>query len=177
MKNSFKKLPGSRVELEVSLEQKEFLPYYQSAYEAALKNVHLKGFRPGTAPKDLADGAVDKEKVFSEAAQTAIRWSLDEIAKDNEWTLVDSPKITVEDSKDLGLVYKAELTIFPEIKIGNYKKIAKKILGEKKEQSVDPKEIDQTLEWIRNQRKAGDKIPELNDEFAKTLGKFENLEA
>ena len=177
MKPSFKKLPGSKIELEVSLEQKEFLPYYQAAYEAALKNVHLKGFRPGTAPKDLADGAVDKEKVFSEAAQTAIRWSLDEIAKDNEWTLVDSPKITVEDSKDLGLVYKAELTIFPEIKIGNYKKIAKKILGEKKEQSVDLKEIDQTLEWIRNQRKAGDKIPELNDEFAKTLGKFENLEA
>lgn len=177
MKSSFKKFPGSKIELEVSLDQKEFLPYYQAAYDAALKNVHLKGFRPGTAPKDLADAGVDKEKVFNEAAKNAIRWSLDEVSKDNEWTLVDSPKITVEDSKDLGIVYKAELTLFPEIKLGNYKKIAKKILGEKKEQTVEPKEIEQTLEWIRNQRKEGDKIPELNDEFAKSVGKFENMEA
>jgi FKBP-type peptidyl-prolyl cis-trans isomerase (trigger factor) len=183
MKNSFKKLPGSKIELEVSLDQKEFLPYYQAAYDEAVKNVHLKGFRPGTAPKDLADGAVDKEKVFSEAAKNAIRWSLDEITKDNEWTLVDGPKITVEDSKDLGIVYKAELSLFPEIKLGNYKKIAKKVLGEKKEQAVGPKEIEQTLEWIRNQRKRslpagrqGDKIPELNDDFAKSVGKFENME-
>lgn len=163
--------------VEVSLEQKEFLPYYQAAYDEAVKNVHLKGFRPGTAPKDLADAAVDKEKIFNEAAKSAIRWSLDEVTKDNEWTLIDSPKIEVEDSKDLGIVYKATLTVFPEIKLANYKKIAKKILGEKKEQSVEPKEIDQTLDWIRNSRKEGDKVPELNDEFAKKIGKFENMEA
>src|SRR3989344_6980615 len=110
MKNSFKKLPGSRVELEVSLEQKEFLPYYQSAYEAALKNVHLKGFRPGTAPKELADGAVDKEKVFSEAVDRAVRESLRDITEENAWTIIAKPEVEVLDAEDGGLRFKTTLT-------------------------------------------------------------------
>lgn len=175
MKSSFKKLPGSKIELQVSLDQKEFLPYYQAAYDLAISQVHLKGFRPGTAPKELADHAVNKEEVFGEAAKSAIRWSLDEITKDNEWTMIDAPQIEVEDA-ELGIKYKATLTIFPEIKLGNYKKIADKTLEEKKEVNVEPKEIEQTLEWIRNSRKEGDKVPELNDEFAKTLGKFQNVD-
>ncbi len=183
MKSNFKKFPGSKIELMVSLDQKEFLPYYQAAYDQAISQVHLKGFRPGTAPKELADRAINKEEVFGEAAKSAIRWGLDELTKDNEWTMIDTPRIEIEDSKDLGIKYKAELTIFPEIKLGNYKKIAHKITAQRKEAKVEPKEVEQTLEWIRNSRKEGlpagrqgDKIPELNDEFAKSVGKFQNVE-
>lgn len=175
MKNSFKKLPGSQVELEVSLDQKEFLPYYQKAYEQALSRVQVKGFRPGTAPKEMADQGVDKEAVFSQAAQEAIRWSLDEVSKDNDWTIIDSPKVEVEDAQ-LGIKYKATLTLFPEVDPGNYKKIAHKVLGEKKEVKVEAGEVEKTLEWLQQSRKEGDKVPELNDEFAKTVGKFQNLE-
>lgn len=175
MKSSFKKLPGSRIELEVNLDQKEFLPYYQSVYEQAAANVHLKGFRPGTAPKELVEKAIDKEKIFEDAARNAVRWSLDEITKDNQWTIIAQPQIEVEDAQ-LGLKYKAILTIFPEIKLSNYKKIAQQVIGEKREVKVEPKEVEQTLDWIRNSRKVGDKVPELNDEFAKSVGKFQSIE-
>lgn len=158
------------------LDQKEFLSYYKEVNDRALASVQIKGFRPGMAPKELAEQAVDKEKVFNEAARNAVRWSLDEVSKDNEWTLIDTPRIEIEDSKDLGIKYKAELTIFPEIKLGDYKKIARKILAERKDVKVEPKEIEQTLEWIRNSRKVGDKVPELNDEFAKSIGKFQDME-
>lgn len=176
MKSSFKKLPGSKIELEVVLEQKEFLPYYKEVYDRALAGVQIKGFRPGMAPKELAEQAVDREKVFNEAAKNAVRWGLEEVSKDNEWIMIDTPRIEIEDSKDLGIKFKAELTIFPEIKLGNYKKIAHKVMAERKESAVETKEIDQTLEWIRNSRKEGDKVPELNDEFAKSIGKFQNVE-
>jgi len=93
--------------------------------------------------------------------------------------------VEIQDAKDLGISYKATLTIFPEIKLANYKKIAKKVMAEEKIQVVEPKELEQTLEWIRGQRKpvgapteaSEEKLPELNDEFAKSLGKFENLDA
>lgn len=183
MKTNFKKLPGSKIELEVELDKNEFLPYYKRVDEQAIANVQIKGFRPGMAPRELAEQAVDKEKIFNEAVQNAVRWSLDEISKDHEWTFIDTPQIEIEDTKDLGLIYKANLTIFPEIKLGNYKKIAKKVLSERKPTAVDAKEIEQTLDWIRHSRKEGlpaggrgDKIPELNDEFAKSLGKFQNVE-
>lgn len=176
MKHTFKKLPGSKIEVEVSLDQKEFLPHYQAAYEAALKGINLKGFRPGAAPKEMADAAVDKEAVFNEAARNAVRVSLDEISKDREWTLIDTPSVQIEDSKDLGIVYKATLTVFPEVKLPDYKRIAKKVMAEEKEQKVEEKEINETLEWIRKERKQGEVIPEVTDEWAKTLGKFENVE-
>ena len=132
MKHTFKKLPGSKIEVEVTVDQKEFLPYYQAAYEQALKGVNLKGFRPGSVPKEMADAAVDKEAVFNEAGRNAVRWSLDEITKDREWTLIDTPQVQIEDSKDLGIMYKAVLSVFPEVKLANYKKIAKIIMAEEK---------------------------------------------
>ena len=72
MKHTLKKLPDSIVELEVILDHQEFLNYWQPVYDAALSSVHLKGFRPGTAQKDMAEKAVDKEKVFNEAANKAV---------------------------------------------------------------------------------------------------------
>ncbi|MDO8467076.1 MAG: trigger factor [bacterium] len=175
MKSSFKKVTGSQIVVEVTLEQEEFLPYYKSAYDKALASVQVKGFRPGAAPKEMADQGVDKEAVFNQSAQAAIRWSLDEISKDKEWTLIDAPKVEVEEAK-LGIKYKATLTVFPEIKLGNYKKIANKVVSEKKEVSVEAGELEKTLEWLRQSRKEGEKVPELNDEFAKTVGKFQTLE-
>jgi FKBP-type peptidyl-prolyl cis-trans isomerase (trigger factor) len=175
MKTSFKKLPGSKIDLEVTLEQKEFQPYWDAAYERALSQVNLKGFRPGAAPKELADAAVDKEKVFEEAAHNSIRWSLDEITSNHNWTIIDKPQIEVEEAK-LGIKYKAVLTVFPEIKLADYKKIAKKIFSEKKEIQVEQREIDEAMEWLRKSRSAKEKPAELNDDFARRLGKFQNLE-
>jgi len=189
MKSNFKKLPGSKVELEIRLDQAEFKPYWDAAYERALQGVHLKGFRPGTAPKELADAAIDKDKVFEAATREAIRWSMDDVTKEQEWTIIDTPQIDVEDAK-LGISYKASLTIFPEVKLGNYKKIAKRVFAERKAVTVELKDIDETLEWLRKSRskptsivgsptqKASEPVlPPLDDEFAKSLGKFENVEA
>ena len=139
MKHTHKKLPNSQVELEEVLDHKEFLDYYQPVHDQALSSVHLKGFRPGTAPKELAEKAVDQEKVFDEAVNRAVRENLQEITKDNNWQLIDQPRIEVVDTNPaagMGLKYKATLTIFPEVKLGNYKKLARQVLAEKKEAKV-----------------------------------------
>ena len=52
MKSSFKKIPGSKIEVEVVLDQSDFKPYWDSAFESAMSKVELKGFRPGTARKN-----------------------------------------------------------------------------------------------------------------------------
>lgn len=169
MKSNYKKLPSSVIELEVNLDQKEFEPYWQSVYEKALSEVEIKGFRKGTAPKELADQVINKDKVFEEAAKNAIRFSLDEISKENNWTIIDRPVIEILESDPTasgGLKYKANLVIFPEIKLGDYKKIAKKVLKEKREVKVEPQEIEKSLQWLLNSRakiSLVDREAELND--------------
>lgn len=165
MKHTSKNLKNSKYELDVVLDQKEFLEYYQPIYDKALSETHLKGFRPGTAPKEMAEQAVNKEKVFEEAVHKAVSSTLKTVAEENDWQLIDQPKIEVLPSLDspslsrrggespTGLKYKAIITVFPEVKLGDYKKTVKKIIdAEKKEIKIEEKEIADTLKWILNSR-------------------------
>jgi len=153
MKSNFKKGPGSLINLEVALDVKEFSSYWEDARNQALNLVQVKGFRPGTAPKELAEQGLDKEKVFGKAAEEAVRVSLNKISQENDWVMIDKPKIEItEGAPDSGLKYQAELVVFPEIKLANYKKIAKEILTEKKEIAVSPEEVEKSLNWVRESR-------------------------
>lgn len=152
MKHTSKNLKNSVFELEVILEQKEFLEYYQPIFEKALSEVHLKGFRPGTAPKEMASQAVNNEKVFEEAVHKAVSSTLKAIAEENDWQLIDQPKIEVLESPT-GLKYKAVVSVFPEVKLGDYKKTAKKVLeSEMKEVKVEDREIEDSIKYILNSR-------------------------
>lgn len=137
------------------MDQKEFEPYWKKSYEKALSEVEIKGFRKGAAPKNIADQAINKDKVFEEAVKSAARFNLDEICEENKWTIIDAPKIEVlgppVDGAG-GLKFKATFVVFPEIELGNYKKIAKKVLTEKKEVKVEPKEIEDSIKWLLNSR-------------------------
>jgi FKBP-type peptidyl-prolyl cis-trans isomerase (trigger factor) len=152
MKSSFVKKPGSKIELEVELSSDEFKTYWNQVFNNALSKVHLKGFRPGQAPKELAAQTIDKEKVFEEAANDTIRQSLDEIIEENNWSLIDSPKITIKNETG-SFKYQAELILFPEIELGDYKKIAKKefqlLTNHRQEVKIEQKEIDNALEFLK----------------------------
>ena len=156
MKYTHKKLPDSVIELEATLSHQDFLNYWQPAYDKALSSVQLKGFRPGTAPKDLAGQAVDKEKVFEEAATNAVRATLREVSLENDWQLIDQPKVEIMDSQsptDADFKFKAICTVFPKINLADYKKIANKINSQTpKEITVDEKEVAKTIDWVRNSR-------------------------
>ncbi len=153
MKHEIKKLPGSLIELTVKLEDKEFSGYYQAAEDDAAANVTLKGFRKGAAPKELVAAALDHDKIFHEAINEAVRWSLNEVKMQNTWTFIDQPKIEVtEGEPGKGIAYKATLTLFPEINLGNYQKIAAKVFGEKQPVVIADEEINKTIEWLRGSR-------------------------
>ena len=172
MKYTSKKLPDSAVEVEVTLDHKDFLVFWQPIFNSALSGVSLKGFRPGTAPKEMAEKAIDKEKVFESAVSEAARDSLKKIMEENDWQFIDQPKIEVLEAnseKDLGLIplsgtpdsamrnlglkFKATVSLFPEVRLGNYQKIAKKVFGDnKKEISVSDDEIKKSLDYVLNSR-------------------------
>ena len=156
MKYVFKKLPQSVIELEVVLDHEEFLNYYQPELDKALSNVHLKGFRPGTAPKEMAQQAIDKEKVFNEAANHAVHNYLQEICKEKDWQPISQPKadvIEAEPSKGIGLKFKVEMTVLPEVDLGNYQKATKKILKDMpKTIKVEEAELEKSIKWLIDSR-------------------------
>ncbi len=151
MKSSFKKLPQSRIELKVSLDEKEFKKYWDIAYDRALGAVEIKGFRKGSAPKEMADAYIDKDKTFQEAVQSAARETLGDYVEREGWVIVDQPKVEALDAKK-GLEYKAEFTIFPEVKLPDCKKIAKDVVQGRKPVEVTDEEVQKSIEWLRDSR-------------------------
>ncbi|MDP3729289.1 MAG: trigger factor [bacterium] len=153
MKYTITKEKNATVICDVAFDHQEFLKYYQPIFDEARSQVQLKGFRPGGAPPELADKAVDKEKVFNEAVAEAVRVALREITQEKEMQVIDQPKIEVLESKE-GLKFKATLSVFPEVTLSNYKKIAREIMEKRKKNPivVDEKEIERSIEWVRNSR-------------------------
>ncbi len=158
MKSTLKETAGSIVEGDVVLSAEEFSEYWDLAYDAALENVSIAGFRKGSAPRELAAKAIDVHAVFERAADRAVRSSLAEIGEDNEWRIIDGPSVEVleaspkQDKKDAGFTYRARFTIFPRVDLGDYKKIAARVLGEKKQDEVPEEEIEQSITWLRGSR-------------------------
>lgn len=153
MKHDIKTLPASQIELTVTLDEKEFAGYYQAAEDAAAAEVTIKGFRKGTAPREVVVPLLNHDNVFRDAINEAVRWSLNEIKSQNTWTFIDQPRIEVTDGEPgKGISYKATLTLFPEIELGDYKKIAAKIFSEQKEVTVPEEEVTKTIDWVRGSR-------------------------
>lgn len=148
-----KKLPGSKIEVEVAMDVKEFQKHWQPVFDVAASKVVVKGFRPGSAPKEMLEQGVDHDKVFEQAVRDAVRVSLNEYTSGESLTLIDQPLVEVLDAKE-GVTYKATLTLFPEVKLGNYKKIAKKVLAEEKPITIAPEEVEKTISWLLGSRAA-----------------------
>lgn len=152
MQKKIKKLKGSQIELRVTLSLDEFAPYLKKETEAALREVHVQGFRKGNAPRDLALQYIDQAKVSEFAIDRAVRESFVANVQENNWHVLAEPKIEVESGDKNGLTYKTEFTVMPEIALPDYKKIAKSVFGRMKEAKVEEKEVQDSLAYLRNAR-------------------------
>jgi len=206
--------PAGEGEIEISaeLEVEIFNNYRDKALKALGEDIKVAGFRPGHVPEKVIIEQIGEEKVLWEMAQQAIADYYPAILQEQKIPALGRPEVAITKiAKDNPLGFKIKTAVMPEIKIGDYKKIATKAnqelpLSESKGSPwlASDEEIEKVLEEIRKSRatadhskhehKEGEKcdsaspehsaeaghepiLPELNDDFAKSLGAFENLDA
>ena len=166
------------------------------------ENVEIKGFRKGTAPAKMIEDQVGKMKVLEEMAYQAVVEALPVITFTEKIKALTQPKISITKlAEGNPLTFRAEYVLMPDIELADYKKIAKETKPVEKSE-VSDQEIDEYIDYIRSnkaesealkKKTSGDpkereesnnkdvkkpetKLPELNDEFVKTLGDFKNVE-
>lgn len=170
MKKSVTKLPNSEVQIEISYTAEEFAPYWERAKAQALSGVRVKGFRPGMAPKELAEAGIDHDKVLNEAVEEAVREALAASRDEEGLVFLGSPRVEVKEN-DKGLAFVVQAAIFPEVKLADYKKVAAGVMREKREITVSDKEVEDAVGWLLKSRKT----EALTDEFAKSVGGFKDV--
>jgi len=151
MRVKINKLPKSQIELEIEVSAEELDRFIEKACFNLGRNLEIKGFRKGKAPKEFIEKEIGKEKILIEAANLAVEENYRKAVLENKIEAVFQPKIEI---KKLALgnpfIFSAKTAVLPEVSLPDYKKIASKV--ERKEISVEDKEVEPALKWLQKSR-------------------------
>ncbi len=206
IKTTIKKLEKSEVEITGVLPVAEFEIYEGKALERIGERMELPGFRKGKAPANIIKDSVQEMALLEEMAELALYDAYQKILEDDKIDAIGRPQIAITKiAKGSDLEFKITTAVLPEMNLGDYKKIAAKYNKDeqyKKEIIVEEKDIEKVILDLRKMRaeqsrpvhehvegedeaehaKAHSEIPEseypeFNDEFVKSFGPFEGVEA
>jgi len=186
-----KPLEKSKIEITIELNDEDLHPFKDKALEELGSQLTLPGYRQGKAPLNLVENHISAIEVYEKTAVFALEKFYPQIIKNNKIEAIGQPMINITKLIPESLVeFKVEAAILPHLELPDYKKIAKNknLLRstqqnlvsrsarnkqqDKKEVSVDKKEIEEALKWLQKTKQT----PSLDDKFAQSLGKFKNLE-
>lgn len=195
MKTNVTKLENSQVRIDATLSSKELETYREPVMKSALSNVEVDGFRKGKVPQDIALKHINHMKVLEEMAHRAISDKYIDIIKDNTISAIGHPQISINKiGEGSDLEFSIVTAVLPEMEIGDYKKVAKKVNGEDTTTEVTQEEVDTAILHLRKMKaqqelssKEGENapswndikdedLPDLNDEWVKEIGPFQNVE-
>jgi FKBP-type peptidyl-prolyl cis-trans isomerase (trigger factor) len=150
----------------------------------------LPGFRKGHVPPDIALKKVGEIAALEEAVELFVRDFYPELIDTQKLDAVGRPDIRITKlapGNPVGLVVRA--SVYPQVILPkDWKSIGGRIPLEPALPATD-EEVEKTIEDVRKSRAKPNELldaegkplpptlPELNDEFAKSVGAFENLDA
>jgi trigger factor len=117
------KLSGSKVRFEVTVSKELFEHALDHAFEKVNKEVEIKGFRKGHAPRSVYEAKYGVESLYDEAINHALQDTYFEVVSENNIQVVAQPKINLEVEKikrGQDFTYEVVVAVKPEIILGQY---------------------------------------------------------
>jgi FKBP-type peptidyl-prolyl cis-trans isomerase (trigger factor) len=179
------KLEKSLVEIKGEIGVEEFESFRAAALKKLGENVEIDGFRKGHAPANVLESKVGEVAILEEMAQLALSKNYGKIITENNIDAIGYPKINITKlAKGNPLGFTITVATLPEIKLPDYKALAKKANSSEEKVEVTDAEYDAIIKQAKIIRakeaaKGGEidenALPELDDEYVKTLGGFADL--
>jgi FKBP-type peptidyl-prolyl cis-trans isomerase (trigger factor) len=200
MQTTIKKLEKSEVEITGVLPVADFEKYEDKALTKIGERLELPGFRKGKAPATVIRENVTEMMILEEMAEQALYDAYPKIIEENKIDAIGRPQIAITKiAKGSDLEFKIVTAVLPEMKLPDYKSLAKVHASNeefKKEIPVDEEMVEKTIQDLRKMRAhqampkhehqdgeeahpelTEEQLPVFDDEFAKSFGDFENAEA
>ncbi|HEY5383570.1 MAG TPA: trigger factor [Candidatus Paceibacterota bacterium] len=190
---TFKELPESEVEFTGEIPADAINNYKDEALGHIAGELDLPGFRKGHVPGDIALKKVGEIAMLEESVELLVRDFYPQLITAHKIDAVGRPDIRITKlapGESVGLTVRT--AVYPIVNVPKeWKDVAKNIPLEAAEPATD-EEVDKTIEDLRKSRAVppvapaieGEDtpeatepvLPELNDEFAKSLGAFTTVE-
>ncbi|HEY4478565.1 MAG TPA: trigger factor [Candidatus Paceibacterota bacterium] len=144
--NKINKLEKSKVEIISSIEAKHFESFRKKALENINNEITIDGFRKGKVPENILITKVGEMNILEEMAELAISEAYPKILVEEKIDAIGRPEINITKiAKDNPLEFKVITAVIPEVKLADYKKIAKEEKGNNSNEKIEEateKEID-----------------------------------
>jgi FKBP-type peptidyl-prolyl cis-trans isomerase (trigger factor) len=181
-------LPESMVEIKGEIAWEDFAVFEKKAFTRLSEHVEIPGFRKGNVPEAMAKKAIGDNLLLSDMAELAIQEFYPTILEEEKIDAIGRPSVSITKmARDNALGFTLTTAVLPEIKLPDYKKIAKKVDAPAAVFTTE-EEIDKVVEDLRQMRAYGhihdstehghdhtEELPEVNDEFAKSFGAFNSV--
>lgn len=171
----------------VSVDKDFVSTFRDSSIDGLKEEVEIDGFRKGKAPKEKIVQSVGELKIWEKNSFKAINTIVPLVLQEEKINTITMPNISLQKlAPNTDLEIKIELTLMPEVEIADYKKIASEI-EKPKDAEATGEEVEHYINHVRegkahqgHSHKPGEKcdakLPELNDEFVKSLGDFKSVD-
>ncbi len=146
MNSVLEKKENNKATFSIEIGEDKFEKAVQKAYLKNRNRFSIPGFRKGKVPRKIIEMNYGEGVFYEEALNSLLPEAYDEAVENLELEPVDTPEVDIEQlEKGKPLIIKVEVTIKPEVKLGDYKSIE----IEKIEYNVTDENIDMELNNIK----------------------------
>ncbi len=156
---TIEKLEGSQVKITGEIPFEELAKHKAAAVKSLGRNIKVDGFREGHVPEAVLVAKVGEMAILTEAAEKAISNTYPKVVEAHKLDTIGYPEISITKiAEGSPLGFTATATVLPEIKLPDYKKIAKELGKEKVEVSVTDEDVENQIKDILRQKAAYERL-------------------
>jgi len=182
LKTELKELSESSVEITCEVSADSFEKERPIALKKVGEEISLPGFRKGHVPESMISQKFGDAFILEEMANLAMDRAYSEILNRHKVHAIAMPEVKITKlAKANPFIFTLTFQVMPEIKLPDYKEIAKGVMSAPTETSVTDEEVEKAMNELRKQfatkNDAGEEVlPEVTDELAQKFGPFANVE-
>ncbi len=151
MKASWEKTEKNRGILTVETDEQSVASALDQAFKKVVKKVNVPGFRKGKIPRPVFEKRFGVEALYQDALDILLPEAYEAAVEETGITPVDRPEIDIEQlEKGKTLIFKAAVTVKPEVELGDYKGLEVEVDEEKF--TVKPEDVNAELEKMQKQQ-------------------------
>ncbi|MFD1705599.1 trigger factor [Siminovitchia sediminis] len=149
MSAKWEKLEGNKGVLTVEVDSETVNKGLDTAFKKVVKQVNIPGFRKGRVPRSLFEKRFGVESLYQDALDAILPEAYTSAVEETGIEPVDQPEIDIEQmEKGKELIFKATVTVKPEVKLGEYKGLE----GEEMDTEVTDEEVEKELKSLQERQ-------------------------
>src|SRR5690606_3300780 len=146
MSVKWEKKEGNQGVLTFEVPAEEFETALDKAFAKVVKTVQVPGFRKGKMPRAMFEKRFGVESLYQDAVDIVLPDAYVKAVEESGIDPIDQPSIDIKEiERGKALVFTADVTVKPEVKLGDYKGLE----VEELEVAVTDEDVDNELQQLR----------------------------